>query len=65
MEVKRMRTIYESIRMIKEQDPETGIKYNLIKNLCDENKILHIKSGKKYIVNHDDLLRLLFRETAS
>jgi len=61
-EVKRMRTINECLRMIKGTDPASELKYNLIKTLCDNHKVQHIKSGKKYIVNYDDLLTHLFGE---
>ena len=60
MEVKRMRTIYECLRLIKEADPESELTYNLVKCLCDNGRVLYIKSGKKYIVNYDDLLMQLF-----
>lgn len=60
-----MRTIYECLRLIKIADAESELTYNLIKGLCDGGKVLHVKSGKKYIVNYDDLLRFLFDKKAS
>ena len=60
MEIQRMRTIYECLRLIRAADAESELTYNLIKCLCDAGEVLHIKSGKKYIVNYDDLLAQLF-----
>jgi len=62
MEIQRMRTIYECLRLIKNADAESELTYNLIKGMCDGDRVLYIKSGKKYIVNYDDLLRRLFGE---
>ena len=57
--VKRMRTLYECLALFKESDPDSCVTYNALKTLCDEGKVKHIKIGKKYLVNLDDLLTLL------
>jgi len=49
--INRMRTIKDTIVLIREQDPNTAITYNCIKNLCIDNKIKYIKTGNKYLVN--------------
>ena len=42
---------------IKEAVTLTGLTYCCIRRLCLENKIQHIRSGKKYYVNTDSLLQ--------
>ena len=59
-EIKRMRTINECLTLIKAVDAQSELTYNLIKCLCDNNRVKHVKSGKKYIVNYDDLIAKLF-----
>jgi len=59
-EIKRMRTINECLALIKAADAGSELTYNLIKCLCDSSSVKHIKSGKKYIVNYDDLIAKLF-----
>ena len=44
---------------IREASQRTGLTYILIKDLCDSGRIVYIRSGKKYLVNFDSLLRLL------
>ena len=58
--VKRMRTIYECLQLIKDTDVNSSLTYNAVRVLCDEGKVKFIKIGKKYLVNYDDLLALLF-----
>jgi predicted transcriptional regulator len=56
---KRMRSINDALKMIKEDDPNTAVTYYLIKNLCDKGTIKYIRSGKKYIINFDELCEYL------
>ena len=58
--IKRMRSIAECLRLIKADDPESPITYNLLKNLCLDNKVLFVKTGRKIFINYDDLLEKLF-----
>lgn len=58
--VKRMRTIYECLTLVKQVDADSCLTYNAIRTLCDEGKVMHVKIGKKYLVNYDSLLALLF-----
>ena len=44
---------------IREASQRTGLTYILIKDICDSGRIVYIRSGKKYLVNFDSLLRLL------
>lgn len=55
----RMRSIYEALELIKKMDSETALTYNSIRKLCLENKVKHFRSGKKIILNYDDLLRVV------
>ncbi len=55
----RMRTINESLTLIKEADPESAITYNFIRKLVQGNKIRFFLSGKKIILNFDDLMEIL------
>ena len=59
MSIAKMRTINEALSLIKEADPDTAITYRLIKKLLDENKIRHFKTGKKIILNYDDLIEVI------
>lgn len=45
-----------------ESDPNTAITYNLIKRLVKDNKIRYFLSGKKVILNYDDLLEILNKQ---
>lgn len=58
-QVKRMRTITESLKLIKESDNNSSITYNAIKKLCKENKVPNIKIGNRTILNFDALLDYL------
>ena len=42
----RMKTIKEMVAL-------TGLSYTMLRNLCLENKIVHIRAGKKYLINCD------------
>jgi hypothetical protein len=59
MEPARIRTINECMSEIRKRDPESSLTYNFIKKLCDRREVKHIKHGRKYFVNFDDLLLYL------
>ena len=59
MNLAKMRTINESVALIKAADPDYAITYNFIRKLISENKIKYFMSGKKVILNFDDLLRII------
>lgn len=59
MALARMRSIYEALDLIKENDPNTALTYNSIKQLCVDGKIRYFNSGKKVILNYDDLIALI------
>ena len=58
----RMRTIRQAVAYIKELDSGTSITYNFIKQLCEQDKIPNIRLNKKYLLNLDELLKLLQME---
>lgn len=59
MALSRMRSIYEALDLIKELDPQTALTYTNIRRLCLERKIRYFRSGKKIILNYDDLINFL------
>lgn len=59
MSLARMRTINESLALIKEADPDSAITYNFIRKLVREDKVRYFLSGKKIILNFDDLMGIL------
>lgn len=62
MALARMRSIYEALELIKAADPNTALTYNSIRKLCLDDKIRYFRSGKKIILNYDDLTKLLGME---
>lgn len=60
-QTKRMRSIYQALDMIKEEDPDTAITYGLIRNLIKENLINYTMIGTKYLINYDSLIEYLNR----
>ena len=59
MKIYRMRTIFEAIELIKEQDPNTAVAPYTIRMLAKTNQIRSFRSGNKLLVNFDDLMRLI------
>lgn len=55
----RMRTINESVKLIKDNDPDSAITYNFIRSLCRSNKIACFTIGRKVILDFDDLLETI------
>ena len=47
---------------VKEASKETGLPEYLIRKLCITKKVKAIKSGKKYYLNADSLMRFLTDE---
>ena len=59
MTLARMRSIYEALDLIQQNDPNTALTYNSIKKLCLDGKIRYFTLGKKIILNYDDLIALI------
>lgn len=47
------------MKTIKEVSELTALPYSLIRNLCIQNKIVHIRTGKKYLINYDRFIDYL------
>jgi hypothetical protein len=58
----RMRSIYDALDLIKQKAQDTALTYNSIINLCLTDKIRYFLSGKKIILNYDDLVAFLGME---
>ena len=41
------------MKTIKEMVELTGLPYTFFRGLCVQNKIVYIKTGKKYLINYD------------
>ena len=65
MKIPRMRTISESLEIIKKADPATSVTANCIRSLCKNGTIRCVYTGTKILVNMDDLLALLGVEEGS
>jgi len=59
IEIPRLRTMKEAHRYILEQDMGNAISFTLIRQLVISNKVAHLRSGKKYLVDVGDLVRYL------
>ena len=59
MTIHRMRTINESVAIIKEMDEQSDITANCIRTLCKEGKVHCVFTGKKILVDLDALIAFL------
>lgn len=59
MAVPRMRTVTESLRLIKEQDIDSAVTLNCIRTMCKRGAVKHTLIGKKILVDFDDLITKL------
>lgn len=48
---------------IKDAAERTGLANFYIRQLCLQNKIIHVKAGRKYLINFDKLIEFLNGET--
>ena len=58
----RMRSIYDALDLIKQKAQDTALTYNSIINLYLTDKLRYFLSGKKIILNYDDLVAFLGME---
>ena len=49
---------------IKECADRTGLSYDFIRKLCLQDKIVYIKTGKKFLINLEKLVQYLNGEEA-
>ena len=47
------------MKTIKEMVDLTGLPYTFFRGLCVQNKIVYIKTGKKYLINYDRFIDYL------
>ncbi len=47
------------MKTIKETAKESGFTEYFIRNLCLRNKIIFVKSGNKFLINHDRFIDYL------
>lgn len=48
-----------NMKSIKEMTQLTGLSYSFLRQLCLQNKIVHIRTGKKYLINYDRFIDYL------
>ncbi len=51
----RMRTIDDAYKFVVSEDSETQISRYLLRKICENDMVHHIKIGKKLLVDIDDL----------
>lgn len=44
---------------IKEASLRTGVSQSFVRRLCKDNKIVYVKSGKKYLINYNKFIDFL------
>lgn len=59
----RMRLIKEAYLQIKQDDPDTALTLNALRCIVKRGEIPTIKSGRKTLINYDELLRYLASAT--
>ena len=59
MNLPKMRSIKQAVELIKAEDSHSCISEYYIRTLCKQNKVKHIKSGIKVMVDYDDLLKCI------
>ena len=57
MNIPRMRTITETVVEIKSIDEKTAVTTNCIRTLCKSGKVRCVFTGKKLLVDLDDLFK--------
>lgn len=48
-----------TMKPLTELENETGLSYRLLLSLCKENKVAHIKAGRKFLINYEKLIEYL------
>lgn len=61
--MKRIRTITETLQMLRQEDPNTGLSEFLIRKLANNYKIRSFKTGSKILIDYDSLIAFLQSET--
>ena len=58
--VPRIRSIRETAKMFKEMDPNTEITENTLRKMIAEGTIPVLKTGNKFLINVDLLIKMCF-----
>lgn len=57
--MRRLRTINEAVRFLKQEDPETSITPYFVRRMIVDGHVPTIMAGKKYLVDLDCLMTYL------
>ena len=60
--MRRIRTINETLQMLKQEDPNSGLSDFLIRKLANSYKIRSFKTGNKILIDYDSLMAYLRSE---
>ena len=60
--MKRIRTINETLQMLKQEDLNSGLSDFLIRKLANNYKIRSFKTGNKILIDYDSLMAYLRSE---
>lgn len=60
--IPRMRTIAAAIKQIHQEDPESEVTENHIKQLVLNGEIPYVSAGKKKLINYDTLIAYLYSQ---
>ena len=60
--MKRIRTITETLQMLRKEDPSTGLSGFIIRKLANNSKIRSFKTGNKILIDYDSLIAFLQSE---
>ena len=47
------------MKTIKQIMDETGFSYRYLAQLCHQNKIVHVRTGKKFLINYEKFIEYL------
>lgn len=61
----RIRTINQTLQMIRQEDPKSSISKNAIRELANNCQIRSLKRGNRVLIDYDSLLAYLNSETYS
>ena len=50
---------YLEMITIQEASDRTGVSYDCLRKLCLNNQVVHIRAGKKYLINWEKLVKYL------
>ncbi|MEG1805477.1 MAG: hypothetical protein RR327_03685 [Clostridia bacterium] len=65
MAIPRMRTVKDCIVMIKGEDSGSAVTEYFVRQLCKTGKVKSFSTGKKVLVDLDNLLSFLGNDTLS